>query len=237
MQTATAPPPTAPPFPVRLIGSPGEWAALPAAVRRNVEGVQVKRLATIHAAIAAAARLPMPLLGVLPWGWPRTPAGRVVHARPASAWAIHLPAPTTFTDDDGLLRLLLTRGLHDCIRQVVRAAYREGDEPDGGSALSQPCLWFGELDTRNLLGLASWSGRIAAADALARAIVGARARDLYEFQAKERQKEAGKTHGRGKEKVPANLPEPIKGDARDQLGKAVGVSGKSIDRAIGRPWT
>jgi hypothetical protein len=60
-----------------------------------------------------------------------------------------------------------------------------------------------------------------------KAMVAARVRDLYDRQAKERQQEAGKVHGRGK--VPANLPEPITaGDARDQAGKAVGVSGMTL---------
>ncbi len=54
---------------------------------------------------------------------------------------------------------------------------------------------------------------------------------MYDRQAKERQREAGKIHGRGKEKVPEKLPEPIRGDARDKAGKAVGVSGKYIDYA------
>lgn len=63
-------------------------------------------------------------------------------------------------------------------------------------------------------------------------MVGARAMGVYEKQAKERQKEAGKVHGRGMEKVPVNLPEPISGDARDQAAKAVGVSGKSIDYGV-----
>jgi hypothetical protein len=35
-------------------------------------------------------------------------------------------------------------------------------------------------------------------------MVGARARAWYDAQAKERQKEAGKIHGRGKEKLPVN---------------------------------
>jgi ParB-like chromosome segregation protein Spo0J len=64
------------------------------------------------------------------------------------------------------------------------------------------------------------------------AMVGARVKEMYNRQAKERQREAGKTHGRGKEKVPVNLPEPIgTGDARDQAARAVGVSGKTIDYA------
>jgi hypothetical protein len=54
---------------------------------------------------------------------------------------------------------------------------------------------------------------------------------LYDRQAKERQREAGKNHGRGK--VVENLPQanPDPGRARDQAGKVVGVSGKTIDHA------
>lgn len=52
-------------------------------------------------------------------------------------------------------------------------------------------------------------------------MVGARAREFYDNAAKERQKQ-------GKE----NLPDPkLAGQARDAAGKAVGVSGKSIDRS------
>lgn len=57
-----------------------------------------------------------------------------------------------------------------------------------------------------------------------RAMVAARARDIYDKQAKERQKR--KPAG----SVPENLPEQ-KTDARDAAGKAVGVSGKSVDFA------
>lgn len=71
-----------------------------------------------------------------------------------------------------------------------------------------------------------------------RSMVGARAREVYDRQAKERQKDAaskaGKASGasrRGETNVPENLPEPSKGDARDQVGKAIGVSGTSIDHA------
>jgi hypothetical protein len=55
-------------------------------------------------------------------------------------------------------------------------------------------------------------------------MVGARARNIYDRQAKERQKRKPSVS------VPVNLPEQ-KGDARDQAAKAVGVSGKSIDFA------
>jgi hypothetical protein len=64
-------------------------------------------------------------------------------------------------------------------------------------------------------------------------MVGARAGDYYDRQAKERQRE-GQERGRQKQKgIPVNLPEstPSSGDARDHAAKAVGVSGKSIDYA------
>jgi ParB-like chromosome segregation protein Spo0J len=67
------------------------------------------------------------------------------------------------------------------------------------------------------------------------AMAGARARAIYDRQAKERQKAAavqGNKSRAGKgSPVPANLPEPGNGDARDQAGKALGVSGKTIDHA------
>lgn len=55
------------------------------------------------------------------------------------------------------------------------------------------------------------------------AMVGARAREIYDKQAKDRQKR--KPHS-----VQENLPEQ-KGQSRDAVGKTVGVSGKSIDHA------
>src|SRR5579883_979713 len=60
------------------------------------------------------------------------------------------------------------------------------------------------------------------------AMVGARARQVYDEQARERQ---SATRKKGDSLVPVNLPERDKGDSRDQVGKAVGVSGKSIDMA------
>lgn len=63
-----------------------------------------------------------------------------------------------------------------------------------------------------------------------KSLVGAASREWYDRQAKERQKDHGKTApGKGKT-LPANLPE-VNGDARDQAAKAVGVSGKLIDYA------
>lgn len=73
-------------------------------------------------------------------------------------------------------------------------------------------------------------------------MVAGRAREMYDAAAKERQKQSGKEHGRGKEKVPVNVPEPIKGDSRDAVGKAIGVSGKTagamlakMEKQNGRP--
>lgn len=65
------------------------------------------------------------------------------------------------------------------------------------------------------------------------AMVGARARALYDAQAKARQVEAGGDKKSANRSVVENLPQPIEDSsrARDAAGKAVGVSGKSIDFA------
>lgn len=55
----------------------------------------------------------------------------------------------------------------------------------------------------------------------------ARAREIYEREAKERMTVGVNQHT----SPPANLPEGKKGDARDIAGKAFGVSGKSVDHA------
>lgn len=60
-----------------------------------------------------------------------------------------------------------------------------------------------------------------------RALLGARVRDCYDEQAKKRQK---LSEGRGKKGV-ETVPHLNTGKARDQAGKAVGVSGKTIDKA------
>lgn len=65
-------------------------------------------------------------------------------------------------------------------------------------------------------------------------MVGARARKFYDDEAKKRQKASGGDRKSANERsVVENLPQPISdaGKARDQVGKAVGVSGKSIDYA------
>lgn len=62
-----------------------------------------------------------------------------------------------------------------------------------------------------------------------RAMVGAKARTIYDEAAKDRQK-----GGQGGKMLPVNLPE-AKGDARDAVGKALGVSGKSIDYVADDP--
>lgn len=61
------------------------------------------------------------------------------------------------------------------------------------------------------------------------AMAGARGKELYEKQAKERMKASGEKFGKGMD----NCPHPIadKGKSRDKAGEAVGVSGKQVDRA------
>jgi hypothetical protein len=56
----------------------------------------------------------------------------------------------------------------------------------------------------------------------------AKARGIYDRQAKERLKESGEKFGRGQEKGRETLPYPIpdKGRSRDQAGKALNVSGR-----------
>ncbi|VTT99080.1 site-specific recombinase : Recombinase OS=Nitrobacter hamburgensis (strain X14 / DSM 10229) GN=Nham_0143 PE=4 SV=1: Resolvase: Recombinase [Gemmataceae bacterium] len=59
--------------------------------------------------------------------------------------------------------------------------------------------------------------------------------DQIDRDAKERQKAAAlignKTRHHKEPPVPANLPEPSRCDSRDQAGKALGVSGKTVDHA------
>jgi hypothetical protein len=63
-------------------------------------------------------------------------------------------------------------------------------------------------------------------------MVGARAKEIYDKQAKERKVEGGKSAGKGRPKDMENFPHPMdSGTSRDLVGKAVGVSGKSIDFA------
>jgi len=60
------------------------------------------------------------------------------------------------------------------------------------------------------------------------AMVGARAREIYDREAKDRQKvRKGNQAGATVE----NLPQLDSGKARDAVGKAIGVSGKTIDHA------
>lgn len=65
-----------------------------------------------------------------------------------------------------------------------------------------------------------------------RAMVAGRAREMYDRQAKERMNAGQQAGGRGhKKNSPANLPDSLKGDARDQVGKVFNVSGRSVDYA------
>lgn len=66
-----------------------------------------------------------------------------------------------------------------------------------------------------------------------RAMCAARAREVYDRQAKERQKGHGGTAPGKKKTLVENLPQVKEesGKSRDQVGKAFGVSGKSVDHA------
>jgi len=55
--------------------------------------------------------------------------------------------------------------------------------------------------------------------------------DAEKADAKKRQIESGKQHGRGKVKEPVPYPIADTGQSRDKAGAAVGVSGKAIDMA------
>jgi hypothetical protein len=64
-----------------------------------------------------------------------------------------------------------------------------------------------------------------------RAMVAARARGIYDEEAKKRQRAGGGVGGKvAHGKLPVNLPE-AKIDSRDAAGKAAGVSGTYVDRA------
>lgn len=74
-----------------------------------------------------------------------------------------------------------------------------------------------------------------------RGMIGARAKKLYEAQAKERMHEGQKSGGRGhKKNLVENLPpslakangRTVAGKARDLAGEAVGVSGKTIEYGV-----
>ncbi len=62
-------------------------------------------------------------------------------------------------------------------------------------------------------------------------MVAARARSVYEAEAKERQKEQAKRNQPQSQKV-ENFPPLEKHKSRDAAGKALRVSGKSVDAAF-----
>lgn len=65
-------------------------------------------------------------------------------------------------------------------------------------------------------------------DSSQRAVVAAKLKPIFEAQAAKRQKAGKNQHTK---RVPENLPEASKGDARDKAGQAMNVSGKSVDMA------
>ena len=65
-----------------------------------------------------------------------------------------------------------------------------------------------------------------------RSMVAAKAKELYEKEAKERMSAGGgDKKSKSAKSGPVIVPDPIKGDSRDKAGKAVGVSGSLVDRA------
>lgn len=70
-------------------------------------------------------------------------------------------------------------------------------------------------------------------DTSQRAMIAAKARDYYDKQAKERQKDHGGTApGKPKENTCGNVASSDRGpQSRDQAGKAVGVGGRTVDKA------
>ena len=61
-------------------------------------------------------------------------------------------------------------------------------------------------------------------------MIGAKAKEVYEAQAKERQAHGSTAPGRPKT-LTTTVPEAISGETRAIIGKVVGVGGSSIDRA------
>ena len=62
-------------------------------------------------------------------------------------------------------------------------------------------------------------------------MVGARARQWYDDEAKRRMSEGGRSAGKGRPKQgQEHLPDPVPdaGQARDQVARAVGVSGRVV---------
>jgi len=64
-----------------------------------------------------------------------------------------------------------------------------------------------------------------------RAMIGAKVKPMFAAEAKERKARLSGTRSNPGEEVPARLPEPDKGAARDQAAATVGVSGRYVDDA------
>jgi ParB-like chromosome segregation protein Spo0J len=64
-----------------------------------------------------------------------------------------------------------------------------------------------------------------------RGMIAAKVIEYHENQAKDRQREAGRHFGRGKEKVEANWPQANSGKSSDQVGDALAVGGRTVRRA------
>jgi hypothetical protein len=97
-------------------------------------------------------------------------------------------------------------------------------------AICRKCFWPDPVGYSLSLNL-----RRRQLDASQKAMAAAKARALYDRQAKERMQSGKGSDGSGgrghKKNPPENLPDGSSGDARDQAGKALGVSGKLVDMA------
>jgi ParB-like chromosome segregation protein Spo0J len=64
-----------------------------------------------------------------------------------------------------------------------------------------------------------------------RSMIAVRVMEMYETDAKRRQREHARTAPGRPKTLQDNCPEVIRGQSRDKAGEALGVSGKSVDRA------
>ncbi len=120
--------------------------------------------------------------------------------------------------------------------QVVEKGWGAGLQPRQGEFLSELAFQgegAGEIKSGrdNLIFRAACDVfRMAGRAPSQLAMVADKVRDYYDQQAKERMVEGGKSAGRSRpQQGVVNLPPPVK--ARDAAGKALGVSGKLVDRA------
>lgn len=110
-------------------------------------------------------------------------------------------------------------------RNRLRACKLAGVEPD----------FTNYVGTDPLADVVSWNLHRRQMSTSQRAALAVSLKPMFEKQAKERMRAAGGDHGNqhtgGKSAGKANLPEPPKGQSRDQAAAAVGVSGRLVGYA------